>query len=312
MPTWPVTPDRDAHERPRSSRPHQRRCLQPCGKHSTRGETDRTLLQRRTRGLLVRLTPRHVRTGRQPTRTRRRGHDTCCWRGPPWPTQQGGWPSPASPRPPSTASPCTEPDLDDRAHLYASTPAPPARLPVVNHHRDPAVTIEEDRGHVPRAWWPSDPARAVWEVACRSSLEGGVVTADSAPRERSRARHDRIDDWPTASPDFPGSCHGATALRWPRPSESPGESVTRVQFHRYGIPMPELQYKVFDERGELVGDRGLLLGAISPPRRVRRQGQVPEVSPAGRVTLRLRVPGEAPRGPHAGRIPRDDRFVWST
>ena len=36
-------------------------------------------------------------------------------------------------------------------------------------------------------------------------------------------------------------------------SESPGESVTRVQFHRFGIPMPELQYHVVDRHGTLVG-----------------------------------------------------------
>ena len=34
----------------------------------------------------------------------------------------------------------------------------------------------------------SVPARAIWEVACRSSLEGGVVTADSALHQQPRAR----------------------------------------------------------------------------------------------------------------------------
>ena len=37
-------------------------------------------------------------------------------------------------------------------------------------------------------------------------------------------------------------------------SESPGESVTRVQFYRYDIPMPTLQYQVFDRAGRLVGE----------------------------------------------------------
>lgn len=36
-------------------------------------------------------------------------------------------------------------------------------------------------------------------------------------------------------------------------SESPGESVTRVQFFRHGIPEADPQYTVVDSRGELLG-----------------------------------------------------------
>ena len=36
-------------------------------------------------------------------------------------------------------------------------------------------------------------------------------------------------------------------------SESAGESVSRVQFHRYGIPKPDLQHDVFGPDGEFVG-----------------------------------------------------------
>ena len=60
---------------------------------------------------------------------------------------------------------------------------------------------------------------------------------------------------------FPGSGHGRTALRLADPrSESVGESVTRVKFFRFGIPIPELQHKVFDSAGT-GRHRGLLLGA---------------------------------------------------
>ena len=96
------------------------------------------------------------------------------------------------------------------------------------------------------------PARAVWEVACRSCLESGVVTADSALHhdptliEPIAELHDRFVH-------FPGSHQGKLAIKLADGrSESPGESVTRVQFHRFGIPMPELQYHVVDH-GNLVG-----------------------------------------------------------
>jgi hypothetical protein len=53
---------------------------------------------------------------------------------------------------------------------------------------------------------------------------------------------------------FPGSRCGrlAVSLADPR-AETPGESVTRVQFYRNDIPMPRLQFHVIDRHGVLVG-----------------------------------------------------------
>jgi hypothetical protein len=99
----------------------------------------------------------------------------------------------------------------------------------------------------------SVPARAVWEVACRSSLEGGVVTADSALHQMPELK-DALDALHDHFALFPGSVKGRTMIRLADGrSASPGESVTRVQYYRYGIPMPDLQFDVFDERGELIG-----------------------------------------------------------
>jgi hypothetical protein len=99
----------------------------------------------------------------------------------------------------------------------------------------------------------SIPARAVWEVACRSSLEGGVVTADSA-LHRSPDMEESLDTLQQRFALFPGSVKGRTVIRLADGrSDSPGESVTRVQFHRYGIPIPDLQHDVFDDRGALIG-----------------------------------------------------------
>jgi hypothetical protein len=125
------------------------------------------------------------------------------------------------------------------------------RAAKINHH---VVTqeIEDDLG-VYGGVTAINPARAVWEVACRSSLEGGVVTADSALHQNPKLRED-IEVLQLRFAYFPGSRRGRLAVRLADPrAESPGESVTRVQFHRFGIPMPELQYRVVDHGGSLLG-----------------------------------------------------------
>ena len=97
------------------------------------------------------------------------------------------------------------------------------------------------------------PARAVWEVACRSSLEAGVVTADSALRQQP-VLAEALQELQDRFAYFPGSRQGRTAIRLADArSESPGESVTRVQFFRYGIPKPDLQVRVVNVRGALIG-----------------------------------------------------------
>ena len=97
------------------------------------------------------------------------------------------------------------------------------------------------------------PARAVWEVACRSSMEAGVVTADSALR-KSPGLAANLEELEERFAYFPGSRQGRLTVRFADGrSESPGESVTRVQFHRYGIPIPDLQHDVVDDRGALIG-----------------------------------------------------------
>ena len=96
-------------------------------------------------------------------------------------------------------------------------------------------------------------ARTVWEVACRSSLESGVVTADSALRADPDLAQ-RLEEISTKFARFPGSARGRIAVTLASPqSDSAGESVTRVQFFRYGVPQPEQQYHVIDRNGELVG-----------------------------------------------------------
>ena len=97
------------------------------------------------------------------------------------------------------------------------------------------------------------PARAVWEVACRSSLESGVVTADSALHQDPELAAP-IEDLQQRFAYFPGSRQGRVTIKIADGrAESPGESVTRVQCFRFGIPMPDLQHRVTDALGRLIG-----------------------------------------------------------
>lgn len=99
----------------------------------------------------------------------------------------------------------------------------------------------------------TNPARTVWEVARMSTLEGGVVTADSA-YQLIPGLVQALRDQSAGFASHPGSRTARIALLLARPgAESPGESVTRVQFYRHAIPHPELQYAVHDRTGRLVG-----------------------------------------------------------
>jgi hypothetical protein len=113
-------------------------------------------------------------------------------------------------------------------------------------------SVEDDLG-VYNGLPAVSPARTVWEVACRSSLEAGVVTADSALRQMPELR-EAIEDISRRLAIYPSSAKARTAIRLSDPlADSPGESVTRVQFFRFGFPCPELQHDVIDEAGQLVG-----------------------------------------------------------
>jgi hypothetical protein len=130
-----------------------------------------------------------------------------------------------------------------KPHHAASTSHHAVTLPVADHD----ITAVDGVRAV-------SAARAVWEVACRSSLEGGVVTADSALHLDPRLIGP-IGELASQFAYVPGSGQGRKAIKLADGrAESPGESVTRVQFYRYRIPMPELQYAVVNHRGEVAGE----------------------------------------------------------
>ena len=79
------------------------------------------------------------------------------------------------------------------------------------------------------------------------------MTADSA-LHRSAEIRESLESLHDCFALFPGSVKARTVMRLADGrSESPGESVTRVQFYRYGIPMPELQFQVTGPRNQMIG-----------------------------------------------------------
>jgi hypothetical protein len=95
--------------------------------------------------------------------------------------------------------------------------------------------------------------RAIIETASVESTESGLVLADSGmhrrlvtPDDLARA-YGRMEDWP-------GARHAGLVVRLADPgAESVGESRSRYLMWSEGIPLPQLQYAVYDGRGQLVG-----------------------------------------------------------
>lgn len=197
------------------------------------------------------------------------------------------------------------------AHLLRLDAGAGRRSAGANHHRRLPPLTEADIG-VFGGVRAVTPARAVWEVACLSSLEGAVVTADAA----LHADPDLADSLMELQPRFtctPGSRTARLAMRLAdHRSESAGESVTRVGCYRFDIPMPDLQVEVHDRAGRLVGRSDLGW------REFRHLGEFD-----GKVKYeKYRRPGESVTECVVREKQREDavraelwgmtRFVWST
>lgn len=127
----------------------------------------------------------------------------------------------------------------DQVHLVRLDGASGRREAGVVHHRmtedivdalctvDDVVTVK--------------PGRAVWEVAVMSTLEGAVITMDSA-LHRCPDLLEELLSHTDAFAHRRGSRTARMALRLADPaSESPGESMARVQCYRFAIPRPVAQ-----------------------------------------------------------------------
>ncbi|MGI3781174.1 MAG: hypothetical protein ACRYG2_10395 [Janthinobacterium lividum] len=155
------------------------------------------------------------------------------------------------------------------------------------------------------------PEDAVWQVALMSSLEGGVVTADSALHQQE-ALAVPLARVVARSRLQPRSRTARLALRLARKeSESPGESLTRMACYRHGIPAPALQHKVVDHTGYLIGrsdfywERFRLLGEFDGRikyERLLKKGETP-----ADAVVREKGREDGMRATSCGM----SRFVWS-
>jgi hypothetical protein len=126
------------------------------------------------------------------------------------------------------------------------------------------------------------PEDAVWQTALLSTLEGGVVTADSALHRRPELA-EPLRALVRRTRAQPRSRTARLALRLARAeTESAGESLTRVACFRHGIPCPSPQQDVFDAAGHLIGradfywEQARLLGEFDGKikyQRLLREGQ---------------------------------------
>ena len=155
------------------------------------------------------------------------------------------------------------------------------------------------------------PEDAVWQTMLLSSLEGGVVTADSALHQR-RGLVDPLSVVMARSRMHPRSRTARLARRLARrEAESPGETLTRMACYRHGIPAPELQHKVWDARGVLLGRTDFwweafgLLGEFDG--RVKYERLLREGESSTDAVVREKTREDEMRATRCGMT----RFVWS-
>lgn len=97
------------------------------------------------------------------------------------------------------------------------------------------------------------PAIAVVQAAALAGVKAGVAAADAA-LAAGRITTEDLEVALCISRIGPGRADARTAVGLADAlSESPGESWARVLFMSLGLPRPELQVEIRDERGRLVG-----------------------------------------------------------
>lgn len=99
----------------------------------------------------------------------------------------------------------------------------------------------------------TSPARTIWDICVSSSVEAGLVTADSMLNLGKVLKSDLIGLVLQYS-SWRGSRRAKMTLSLADGlADSPGETRARLLLQRAGIPRPVLQYRVEDAAGRLIG-----------------------------------------------------------
>ena len=97
------------------------------------------------------------------------------------------------------------------------------------------------------------PVRAALETAALVSSEAAVVTLDSGLHSKHFDTAE-LDETFALMQHWPGALHLQFAVRFADGrAESVGESRSRYLCYAHGLPAPDLQFHVYDERGNLAG-----------------------------------------------------------
>jgi hypothetical protein len=97
------------------------------------------------------------------------------------------------------------------------------------------------------------PERSVLDVARTLPFEAAVVAADAAARHPTWLDN-RADDILEQQRDWAGSVRAGRVLRFADPrAQTVGESRARVLMARIGLPRPDLQRRICDPAGRLLG-----------------------------------------------------------
>ncbi|WP_350279478.1 type IV toxin-antitoxin system AbiEi family antitoxin domain-containing protein [Kribbella sp. HUAS MG21] len=139
-------------------------------------------------------------------------------------------------------------DLDD-VHLSRLDRHRGGRIAGVRHHRGKLTDSDLTTAG---GLLVTTVARSLFEMACTSSFEAAVVSADAVRRDRpiGEAELERLLE---VTAFWPGSATARAALDFSSPlAESVGESRLRVLLHTYGLAAPVLQ-AVFTDAAGFVG-----------------------------------------------------------
>jgi len=134
-------------------------------------------------------------------------------------------------------------------HLTLTGPGCPRTLHGLRVHPELPDSVARERGGCRVV----HPAMAVVQSAALAGIAAGVAAADAALRSGQVTKRD-LEVALGVARLGPGRADARTAVGLAdAPSESPGESWTRVLFVSLGLPPVELQANIRDDRGKFVG-----------------------------------------------------------
>ncbi|MGL5819200.1 MAG: hypothetical protein ACRCYR_16665 [Phycicoccus sp.] len=109
---------------------------------------------------------------------------------------------------------------------------------------------------------PQWDARTVVDIARTSTLADGVAAADFALRHRLCTAAEIAGQADAVTLSAPGRARAALVRDFADPqSQSPGESLSRIQMFLLDLPRPELRYGVHDHLGH-IGDADFGWGRV--------------------------------------------------